>query len=109
MDIPNSIKNKPRSKLTLDDCVFLTMRKASINKRWLSFWEMQEIIKNSTGRFFGEPTISASIRNMRKDYCREAYNLPINGEVIEKRRRKNSKGYEYKLILKEEVSYGQSI
>ena len=102
METPKSLRGKPRGKLTLDDCVFFTLRNANRNKKWLTFWNIQQIIKEQTGKFYGEATISASIRNMRKDYCRELYELPIYGEVIEKRRMFNSKGYEYKLILKGE-------
>ncbi len=97
-EVPQSIKEKPKSKLTVDDCVFLCLRKG----KYMSFWHIQGMIKQNVGKFYGEPTISASIRNMRKDYCREAYDLPMYGEVIEKRKIWNSKGYEYKLITKGE-------
>lgn len=80
-------------KLTLDDCVYLCMK----NGDWWTFWTLQSTIKDRTGRFFGEPTISASIRNLRKDYAREKYKLNPYGEVIEKRRIEGRKGYEYKL------------
>lgn len=83
-----------KSKLTLDDCVFLCMK----NGKWWTFWELQSIIKEKTGQFYGEPTISASIRNLRKDYAREKYKLPKFGEVIEKKRIIKSKGYQYRLI-----------
>ena len=102
METPKSLQGKPQSKLTLDDCVFFTLRNANRNKKWLTFWNIQQIIQKQTGKFYGEPTISASIRNMRKNHCREAYELPKYGEVIEKRKMFNSKGYEYKLILKGE-------
>jgi len=85
------------SKLTLDDCVYLCMRDGN----YWTFWELQETIKNKTGKFFGEPTISASIRNLRKDYAREKYNLPLLDEVIIKKRRSSGKGYKYKLLLGE--------
>ena len=67
------------------------------NGDWWTFWTLQSTIKDRTGRFFGEPTISASIRNLRKDYAREKYKLNPYGEVIEKRRIEGRKGYEYKL------------
>jgi|TARA_R110000823_G_C15573411_1_gene462074 hypothetical protein len=102
MELPKSLQGKPKSKLTLDDCVFFTLRNASRNNKWLTFWSIQKIIKEQTGKFYGEPTISASIRNMRKEHCREAYDLPRFGEVIKKKKMFNSKGYEYKLILKGE-------
>ena len=56
---------------------------------------------NRTNKFFGEATISASIRNMRKDHCRRAYKLPRYGEIVSKRRKHNSRGYEYKFDIKE--------
>lgn len=82
------------SKLTLDDCVFLCMR----DGRWWTFWDLQSTIKEKTGKFYGEPTISASIRNLRKEHARQKYNLPKYDEVVEKKRRPTGKGYQYKLI-----------
>ena len=102
MENPKSLQNKPKSKLTLDDCVFLILRNANLRGEWMNFWTISERILNTVNRKYGEPTISASIRNMRKDHCREAYELPKYGEVIKKRRMFNSKGYEYRLILKGE-------
>lgn len=81
----------------LDDYVFVCMR----NGKWWTFWELQQVIKEKTGKFYGEPTISAAIRNLRKDYARVKYNLsPIN-EVVEKKRLWNSNGWKYRLIIKE--------
>ena len=79
-------------KLTLDDCVFLCMR----NGEWWTFWDLQKVIKKKSDVFYGEPSISASIRNLRKEHARFKYSLPKFGEVINKRR--NGKGFEYKLI-----------
>ena len=92
-DYPKHIAGKKLDQLTLDDCVFLTLRKG----RFMMFHEIQEVIKNTTRKFYGLPTISASIRNMRKDYARNQYELHPYKEVIEKRRR--GKGYEYKLHI----------
>ena len=82
------------SKLTLDDCVYFCMR----DGRYWTFWELQSAIKQKTGKFFGEPSISAAIRNLRKDPARLKYDLPRFGEVIEKKRRASGKGYKYKLL-----------
>ncbi len=82
------------NKLTLDDCVYLCMRKGG----YWTFWELQSMIKEKTGKFYGEPTISASIRNLRKEPARKKYNLNWHGEVVEKRKRSTGKGFEYKLI-----------
>ena len=81
-------------KLTLTDAVYLCMRNGS----YWTFWGLQETIKEKTGTFYGEPTISAAIRNIRKIYYREKYRLPHVGEVVTKRRISGNKGYEYKLI-----------
>ncbi len=89
-------------KLTLDDCVFLCMR----DGRYWTFWDLRNVIKEKTGTFYGEPTISAAIRNLRKDYCRSKYNLPRTGEVVEKKRIDSSKGWKYKLIINKEKSNG---
>lgn len=82
------------NKLTLDDCVYMCMRDG---RHW-TFWELQTAIKEKTGKFYGEPTISAAIRNLRKDPARLKYNLPRNGEVVGKKRRASGNGYKYKLL-----------
>lgn len=81
----------------LDDYVFVCMR----NGKWWTFWELQQVIKEKTGKFYGEPTISAAIRNLRKDYARVKYNLSPCDEVVEKKRLWNSNGWKYRLIIKE--------
>ena len=82
-------------KLSLDDCIYLCLRDG---KFW-TFWELQNTIKEKTGKFYGEPTISAGIRNMRKDHCRSKYGLTPYGEIIEKKRLDTGKGYKYRLII----------
>ena len=82
-------------KLTLDDMVYLCMKDGIT---WWTYWSLQRVIKNKSGTFYGEPSISASIRNLRKEKQRQRYNLKKHGEVIEKRRIKNGKGYEFRLI-----------
>ena len=81
----------------LDDYVFVCMR----NGKWWTFWELQQVIKEKTGKFYGEPTISAAIRNLRKDHARVKYNLSQCDEVVEKKRLWNSNGWKYRLIIKE--------
>ena len=101
-----------RPNLSVTDCVYLCMR----NGRYWTFWELQTAIKDKTGSFYGEPTISAGIRNLRKYEYRNKYGLPMLGDTITKRRiqRKifghHGKGYEYKLV--EHIrgdNYGQAI
>jgi len=81
--------------LSLNDCIYLCLR----NGGFWTFWELQETIKEKTGKFYGEPTISAGIRNMRKDYCRSKYSLKPYGEIIKKKRLDTGKGYKYRLII----------
>ena len=78
---------------TLDDYVIRCM---SDFKPW-TFWTIQEKIHQKTGKFYGEPTISAAIRNIRKDYMREKYDLPRLDEVVIKEKIPNGKGYQYRL------------
>tara|TARA_R110000803_G_scaffold176417_1_gene238878 strand:- start:3004 stop:3282 length:279 start_codon:yes stop_codon:yes gene_type:complete len=84
MLIPNS----------LDDYVYMCMS----NGEWWTFWKLQRSIEHNTKKFYGEPTISAAIRNLRKEHNRIKYNLPFAGEVVQKKKLFNSKGYEYKLL-----------
>tara|TARA_R110001592_G_scaffold24414_1_gene94205 strand:- start:2128 stop:2400 length:273 start_codon:yes stop_codon:yes gene_type:complete len=84
-------------KLTLTDCVYLCMK----NEDWWTFWKLQQKIKSKTGTFYGEPSISAAIRELRKEPQRKKYDLANFGEVVEKRNMFNSKGFEYKLIIGE--------
>ena len=64
----------------------------------MTFWEIQQMINQNTGKFFGEPSISAAIRDLRNEGPRSKYELHPYNEVVEKRRRKGSKAYEYKLV-----------
>jgi hypothetical protein len=82
-------------KLSLDDMVYLCMKKGIT---WWTYWSLQRVIKQRSGKFYGEPSISAAIRNLRKEKAREKYNLKPYGETVERRKIKNGKGYEYKLI-----------
>lgn len=87
-----------KQKYTLDESVFICLK----NGQWWTFWDLQKVIKDNTDNYFGEPSISASIRNMRKNDRREKFGLKKYGEVIQRRRIGNgSKGYEYKLIIGE--------
>jgi hypothetical protein len=86
-------------KYTLDDMVYLCMKNG---KTWWTYWDLQRVIKNKCGTLYGEPSISAAIRNMRKDKQKEKYGLK-KVDPIESRRRMNIdgkklKGYEFKLI-----------
>jgi len=88
-----------KKDLTLDDCIFLCMNKGG----WWTFWELQAMIKENTGKFYGEPTISASIRNLRKEPARLKYGLSMVDEVVIKKRIENGKGYKYKLARIETI------
>ena len=79
---------------TLDDFVWKCMS----DGRYWTFWDLQDSIKRNTGNYYGEPTISAAIRNLRKEPARVKYNLPMTGEVVVKKRITGGKGYQYKLI-----------
>ena len=97
MTIPKSLVGKPKHKLSITDAVYLCLRKGN----YMTFWEIQKMIKENTGKFFGEPSISAAIRDLRNDGPRAKYELHPYNEVVEKRRRVGSKAYEYILILGE--------
>ena len=88
------LKLKMSKAKSITDFVFLCMRDGC----WWTFWELQEVIKTKTGKFYGEPSISAAIRDLRKAPYRLKYGLQSSGETIEKRRIINGKGYKYKLI-----------
>lgn len=79
---------------TLDDFVWKCMS----DGRYWTFWDLRDSIKKNTGNYYGEPTISAAIRNLRKEPARVKYNLPMTGEVVVKKRITGGKGYQYKLI-----------
>lgn len=113
MKVPDSIKKKSMQKYTLTDCVFLTLQNAFIKQKWVTFQDIQDAIQKAyresgyseeyvrKNRFYGTPTISASIRRIRHEDMRESYELPPTGEVVKKRRRSGSKGYEYSLDLRD--------
>lgn len=81
--------NKP----TRNDLVFTMM---SDFKPW-TFWGLQQTISEKYGEFYGEPSISAAIRDLRKTEARTRYNLPLTGEVVLKEKRASGKGYQYRL------------
>ena len=74
--------SKPNS---VTDYVYLAMS----NGQWWTFWELQDIIKKNVGKFYGEPTISASIRELRKSEQRKKYGLPLNGEIVIRKKIQN--------------------
>ncbi len=78
-------------KITSDECVL----KCLSNFQAWTFWQLQQEISNRTGKFFGEPTISAAIRVLRRPASREKYNLPRYGEIIRKERIPDGKGFTY--------------
>lgn len=86
--------SKPSS---VTDYVYLAMR----DGQWWTFWELQDIIKKNVGKFYGEPTISASIRELRKSEQRKKYGLPLNGEIVIRKKIQNRKGNQYRLITGE--------
>jgi hypothetical protein len=91
----NRLQRTQMSKAnSLTDYVFLCMRDGS----WWTFWDLQRVIKDKTGKFYGEPSISAAIRDLRKDPFRSKYGLEMFGETIERRKITDKKGYKYKLI-----------
>lgn len=111
MYIPEALRNKKYAKYSVTDLVFLVFLKAQEKNIWLTFKDIQNkildvyrangfsegyIMKN---KFYGTPTISAAIRNIRNANARWDYELPDFDEVVIKRKRLNSKGYEYKLVI----------
>ena len=81
-------------KLSINDCVYKCMQ----DGRWWTFWELQKTIKEKANKFYGEPSISAAIRDLRKDPFRIKYGLPRTGEVVDRKRIDGGKGYKYRLI-----------
>jgi len=83
---------------SITDYVFLCMRDGS----WWTFWDLQSVINDKTGKFYGEPSISAAIRDLRKQPYRVKYSLPMLREIVEKKRITGKKGYKYRLIVGED-------
>ena len=83
-----------KNKLSINDCIYLCMG----DGRWWTFWELQDVIKQKANKFYGEPSISAGIRDLRKHPCRVKYNLPMTGEIVMRKRIDGGKGYKYRLI-----------
>jgi|TARA_R100001509_G_scaffold87904_1_gene50168 hypothetical protein len=83
--------------IDLDKCVYLCMR----DGRWWTFWELQEEIQQKTGHFYGEPSISAAIRNLRKWKQRVRFDLPTDDtfDPIERKRITDGKGNRYRLKI----------
>ena len=79
--------------MTRNDMVFEMM---SNFQPW-EFWKLQRAISEKYDEFYGEPSISAAIRDIRKPEARRRYNLPPTGEVVIKEKRPNGRGYQYRL------------
>lgn len=66
---------------------------------WWTFWKLQEAIQKRWGRFYGEPTISAAIREIRKSHFRKKWQIPdFIPDPIAKQR--FGKAYQYRLNTK---------
>lgn len=112
MQIPESLQSKSLAKFTLNDLVFLILLKAQEKNHWLTFQHIQSKIQEvysangfSDGyirknKFYDSTSISAAIRALRNINNRCKYNLPedMNIEIVDKRKKLNSKAIEYKLI-----------
>lgn len=78
----------------------------SDGKPW-SFWTLQDAIKQRFDLYYGEPSISAGIRALRRRENRKRYGLPLAGEIIIKNRlvyldpntnKYSGRAYQYRLI-----------
>ena len=79
---------------SLTDYVYLCLRYGI----WWTFWQLQDAIKTKTNTFYGEPSISAAIRNIRKDHYRTRYKIDSSVfDPIERKRIAFSRGYKYRL------------
>ena len=56
---------------------------------WFTSPELQHYVKHVTGRLYSDSTITARIRDLRKPQ--------YGGHVIDARKRKSSRSYEYRL------------
>ena len=94
------ILNNQMPKLSLDECIFLAMRRGA----WWTFWDLQALIQAKTGKKYGEPTISCGIRNMRKSDRREKFGIDIDlsWDPVERKRIYGGKGYKYRLKINKE-------
>ena len=70
-----------------------------LDYRWWTFWQLQEAIKDHFGgKFYGEPTISAAIREIRKKDFRMNHGIPNKiPDPVLKRSLSNGSGYQYSL------------
>ncbi len=50
MELPKALQGKPKSKLTLDDCVFLVLRNANARGEWMNFWSISERILGTVNK-----------------------------------------------------------
>ena len=87
-------KQKTSKAKSLTDYVYLCLRDGN----WWTFWQLQDAIKTKTNTFYGEPSISAAIRNIRKDHYRTRYKIDSSVfDPIERKRISFSRGYKYRL------------
>ena len=78
---------------SVDERVFYFMRDFNA---W-TFWGLQRKISEDFGTFYSEATISAAIRQLRKERARIKFDFPQLGEIVQRERIPNKKGYRYRL------------
>ena len=86
-------------KFNLRDAIFICF----LNGKWWTFWDLRKEIYEKTGTYYDHTSISASIREIRHQDNRLRYGLnpDMTVEVIDRRKRIEGRGNEYKLILTE--------
>ena len=81
----------------LTDYVLICMR----DGEWWTFWKLQRVIEEKV-RKYGEPSISAAIRNLSKPEYREKYGFDKYSDVYEKKSiYPIQKGYVYRITPKQ--------
>tara|TARA_Y100001972_G_C7554901_1_gene278832 strand:+ start:399 stop:788 length:390 start_codon:yes stop_codon:yes gene_type:complete len=79
-------------KVTIHEALFFFLK----NGNKYTFWELRSRILEEYGQSYGEPSISAALRDFRKNQYRIKFDLPsFDFDPVIKKKRKGGRGYEY--------------
>ena len=85
----------PSQKITMHEAIFFVMHEG----KWFTTWDLQEEVIRKFNVMWQETSLSAGLRDFRKIKYQEKFGIDLGTDPLEKRKRKNGKGYEYKLNL----------
>ena len=90
------VKQVSKRKPTMHDCIYMAMSRG----HWWTPEELKFFIANNFKKSCGESGLTAGMRDFRKQEYREKYKLPLDCEVLEKKRAYGKSNlWKYRLVI----------